>query len=319
MKGNGFEIMEKVKDFHTFYFIESHLKSINNETSVVLDSSGKHLNSFRKIIENEFKDYKNEEYIVSVYGINFKPALIKQKEIKFMNGVPTITIKVVLKVKKNKFESHNNIRTDNDSFIPKINFEIIKNLFGKDQLPPEQLVLTNFQIIQLFSDALLLKEKVMANDNTYMELMQYGVNLLNSMEQYELLFFLMLYINIVNGYNLNLIQKIFECFNLNKILKPLDLSCLSPYMQNFEILYSQQYVFFDKVKQIGNVNFREYLIKFYTIFFYLHFTLGNFPRCENIMKDLRDNNPYDNLILARLYLSNYSEFKKYSNFSRNEK
>jgi hypothetical protein len=26
------------------------------------------------------------------------------------------------------------------------------------------------------------------------------------------------------------------------------------------------------------------------------------------MKDLRDNNPYDNLILAKLYLSNYNEF-----------
>ena len=218
MKGNGFEIMDKIKYFLTFYFIESHLKSMNNEISVVLDSSGKHLNSFRKIIENEFKDCKNEEYIVSVYGINFKPALIKQKEIKFINGVPTITIKVVLKFKKNKFESHNNIRTDNDSFIPKIKFEVMKKVIGKDLFPPEQLILTNFQIIQLFSDALLIKEKVMPNDNTYMELMQYGVNLLNSMEQYELLFFLMIYINIVNNYNLNLIQKIFECFNLKKII-----------------------------------------------------------------------------------------------------
>ena len=141
-----------------------------------------------------------------------------------------------------------------------------------------------------------------------MELLQYGVNLLNSMEQYELLFFLMIYINIVNSYNLNLIQKIFECFNLKKIIKPLDLSCLSPYVEKFEKLYNEQYAFFDKIKQMGNVNFREYLIKFYTIYFNLHFTLGNFQLCENIMRDLRDNNRYDNLILARLYLSNYIEF-----------
>jgi hypothetical protein len=128
------------------------------------------------------------------------------------------------------------------------------------------------------------------------------------MESYELLLFLLLYINIVNSHHLKLIQKIFELFNLNKIIKPKDLSCLSPYEEKFEILYCEQNAFFDKVKKMGNVNFREYLIKFYTIYFNLYFTLGNFQQCENVMKDLRDNNPYDNLILARLYLSNYNEF-----------
>jgi len=308
MEGNGFEIMEKVKDFYTFYFIESHLKSMNSDISIVLDSSGKHLNSLRKILEKEFKDTKNEEYIVSVYGIDFKPTLIKQKEIKNNNGIPTVIIKVALKNKKNKFESHNNVRIDHDSFSSNINFEIMKKLFGKDQYPPEQMILTNLQIIQLFSDALLIKERMKTNDITYMELMQYGVKLLSNMGEYELLLFLLLYINIVNSCHLKLIQKIFECFNLNKIIKPLDLSCLSPYEEKFEILYSEQNVFFDKVKKMGNVNFREYLIKFYTIYFNLHFTLGNFQQCETIMKDLRDNNPYDNLILARLYLSNYNEF-----------
>ena len=122
MNADEFEIMEKVKDFYTFYFIESHLKSLNNEISVILDSSGKHLNSLRKISEKEFKDNKNQEYIVSVYGINFKPPLIKQKEIKNNNGVPSITIKVALKMKKNKFESNNIVRVDHDSFCSKINF-----------------------------------------------------------------------------------------------------------------------------------------------------------------------------------------------------
>ena len=310
MNADEFEIMEKVKDFYTFYFIESHLKSLNNEISVILDSSGKHLNSLRKISEKEFKDNKNQEYIVSVYGINFKPLLIKQKEIKNNNGVPSIKIKIALKMKKNKFESNNIVSIDHDSFCPKINFEIIKKLIGKDQIPPEQMVLNNLQIMQIFSDALTIKERVKITDITYMELMQYGVNLLQNMGSYELLYYLMLYINIVNSHHLKLIQKIFECFDLKKIIKPLDLTCLSPYEEKLEILYSEQTVFFDKVKRMENANFRQYLIKFYTIYLNFYFTIGNFQQCENIMKDLRDNNPYDNLILARLYLSNYNDFYK---------
>ena len=308
MQGNGYQVMERVKDFYTFYFIESHLKSLNSEISLILDSSGKHLSSLKKISEKDFKDTKNEEYILSVYSIEFKPTLIKQKEVKNENGIPTIKIKVALKMKKNKFESHNYVRIDHDSFCPKINFEMIKKLIGKDQYPPEQMELTNLQIVQIFSDALLIKERMKTNDITYMELMQYGVKLLQGMDSYELLLFLLLYINIVNSHHLKLIQKIFELFNLNKIIKPQDLSCLSPYEEKFEILYCEQNAFFDKVKKMGNVNFREYLIKFYTIYFNLYFTLGNFQQCENVMKDLRDNNPYDNLILARLYLSNYNEF-----------
>ena len=249
MEGNGSEEMERKKEFYTFYFIESHLKSLNNEISIILDSSGKHLNSLKKISEKEFKDNKNEEYIVSVYSIDFKPTLIKQKEIKNNNGIPSITIKVSLKMNKNKFESHNNVRIDHDSFSAKINFEMIKKLIGKDQFPPEQMILTNLQIMQLFSDALLIKERMKTNDITYMELMQYGVNLLKDMDSYELLLFLMLYINIVNSPYLKLIQRIFEYFNLKKIIKPLDLTLLSPYEEKFEILYSEQNVFFDKVKK----------------------------------------------------------------------
>ena len=270
MKANGFEVMERVKDFYTFYFIESHLKSLNNEISVVLDSSGKHLNPLRKISEKEFKDNKNEEYMVSVYGIDFKPPLIKQKEIKNVNGVPSIKIKVALKMKKNKFESHNMVRIDRDSFCPKINFEIIKKLIGKDII----MKLSNLQ-------EQTIKERMKITDIAYMELMQYGVNLLQNMGSYELQFYLMLYINIVNSHHLKLIQKIFDCFDLKKLIKPLDLTCLSPFEEKFEILYSEQTVFFDKVKRMENVNFRQYLIKFYTIYFNLHFTIGNFQQCEN--------------------------------------
>ena len=311
MNKNDFKILEKEKEFNTFYFIESHLKSINDEISLKLDSSGKHLNALRKISEKEFEgNVYGEDYIVSVYGIDFKRALINKKDIKYNEGISTIKIKVVLKTKKNKFESHNYVIIDHDSFCPKINFEIAKKLFGKDQIPPEQMKLTNLQIIQIFSDALLIKERRKINDITYIELMKYGIKLLKQMDSYEMVLYLMLYTNIVNSHNLELIQNIFEIFDLNKIIKPLDLNCLLPYEEKLEILYSEQNTFFDKVKKIEKGHFREYLINFYTIYFNLTFTLGNFQQCEKVMKELRDNNPYDNLITARLYLSKYYEFYK---------
>ena len=79
-------------------------------------------------------------------------------------------------------------------------------------------------------------------DIAYMELMQYGVNLLQKMGSYELLFYLMLYINIVNSHHLKLIQKIFDCFDFKKIIKPLDLTCLSPYEENLKYyIVNKQY------------------------------------------------------------------------------
>ena len=299
---------EKEKEFYSFYFIESHLKNMNNEISLKLDSSGKHLISFRKISEKEYKDKNEEEYIVSVYAIDFKPNLIKKKEIKENNGISSIKVKVSLNNKKHKFESHNYIRIDFDSFCPKINFELEKKLFGKDHFPPRQMELTNLQIIQIFSNALLIKERKKTNDITYIELMKYGVKLLKDMDSYELLLYLFLYINIVNSNNLQLIKEIFEYLNLNKMIKPLELNTLLPYEEKLEILYNEQNIFFDKIKKMESAHFREYLIKFYTIYLNLNFTLGNFQQCEKVMKELRDNNPYDNLILARLYLSKYYEF-----------
>ena len=52
MNGNGFEIIEKFKEYYTYYFIESHLKSIHSETELILDTSHKALKPLRKNIIN---------------------------------------------------------------------------------------------------------------------------------------------------------------------------------------------------------------------------------------------------------------------------
>ena len=75
-----------------------------------------------------------------------------------------------------------------------------------------------------------------------------------------------------------------------------------------KLLYNEQNQIFEKIKRIPILNFNSYLIKFYTIYIYLYAIIENYEVCDRIMIDLRDNNQYDNLILAKLYLSEYYNF-----------
>ena len=78
MNGNGFEVIEEIRDYFTYYFIETHLKSLNNEIEIIVDSSHKCLKPIRKILEKEIKDDKNQVFMASVYGIDFKPSVLKR-------------------------------------------------------------------------------------------------------------------------------------------------------------------------------------------------------------------------------------------------
>ena len=79
------ESIPNKKIYYTFYFIASHLKTLKN-IEIVLDSSLKCLKPLRKLIEKEFKDKEKQYFIVGVYAIDFKPELIKPKEIKDVKG-----------------------------------------------------------------------------------------------------------------------------------------------------------------------------------------------------------------------------------------
>ena len=204
MNGNGFEIIEQVKDFFTFYFIESHLKNINDDIEIVVESNHKFLRPLRKVLQKEIRE-KLDDYIVSVYAIDFKPALIKKKELKDINSSLCFSLKMSLKMKKNKFESNNYINSSRDSFNPNINFEIMKKIFGKDIPPPIQLQLTNLQIINLFSDALLIRERKNITEPCYEHFLKFGINLIKENQKYDLIIFYKLYVDILNGNNFILI------------------------------------------------------------------------------------------------------------------
>ena len=298
----------KMKDFITFYFIESHLDEINNDIEVVVDSSYKCLKPLRKVNEKKSKDQKNQVYVISVYGIDIITSLITKKEIKNMNEVSCILIKLSLKVKKNKFESQHYVPINCDTFTPNIKFEIQKKLFGKDTHPPEQMQLSNLEIIQFFNDTLLIKERIKSNDITFITFLQFCVKQLKKIELIELELYYMIFINILNNSNIQLIKDILDLFNMNKLIKPLKSNVLAPYIEKIEILYNEQNNILDTIQKIPNINFKLYLYKYYTIHIYIYSIKENYETCEKIMLDLRDNNPYDNLILPKLFLSEYSNF-----------
>ena len=308
MNGNGFEVIEEIRDYFTYYFIETHLKSLNNEIEIIVDSSHKCLKPIRKVLEKEIKDDKNQVFMASVYGIDFKPSALKKKEIKEINGFQSFPLKIILKMNKNKFESHIFINVNNDNFSQNIKFDIMKKIFKKDIDPPVQLQLTNLQTMEIFNEAILIKERRKKEGQTYKQLLKFGINLLKNMISYELILFLMLYTDILNGDTLSLIKEIFDIFSLKKIIKPTNKNSLSVYLEKMDLLYNEQNKIFEKIQRIPMNNFNSYLIKYYTIHIYLYSIMEKYEDCETIMKDLRDNNPYDNLILAKLYLSEYSQF-----------
>ena len=308
------EIKNEKKDYFSIYFIESHLENEDKDIEITLESSNKYFNKLRKIMQKKINN-DNMQYVASVYLINFKPHLIKNKEIKEINNIKTISIKIGLKKNKIKFESVNSINIEQDNFLFDIKFEQIKGWFTKAYIPPEQLEFTNLQIINLFNESLLIKEKIKINDEIYITFIKFGINLLKINNNYEFESFLILYLNIINTDNIILIKEIFDLFEIKNIIKQKADTSLLQYQNKLDNLYKNQFYVVEKIKNIINMNiydksFEYYLIKFYTIYIYYIYNLGLYQYLEDILKDLRDNNNYNILILPILYLSDYHSFYK---------
>ena len=252
-----------------------------------------------------------------------KPSLIKKKEIIESDKMKTINIKIYLKKNKNKFESTNIINIEQNNFLINIKFVQIKGWFGKTLIPPESLQLSNLQIIDIFNES-LIKEKKKIFDPIYYTFNEFGLNLLKKSDKYELESFLILYINILNGENYILIKEIFDIFELERIIKEKADTNLLKYQDKLDNLYKNQYNIIEIINiiiqdNIYDKSFEYYLIKFYTIYIYYLYILGLYQYLEDILKDLRDNNKYINLILQKLYLSEYNIFYKNISISKDIK
>ena len=316
---NNNEIKEKqkegIKDYYTIYFIESHLQSENEEIEISIDSSIKYLEQLKKINQKIIKDNNQNDFIINVFSLNLKPNLIKKKEIKEIEKIKTINLKIYLKKNKTKFESNNLINIEKDNFLTDLKFVIIKGWFGKEQTSPKKLEISILQIVHIFNETLLIKEKIKTDDKIYLNFIEFGLNKLDESEKYELELYLILYINILNGNNYLYIKKIFDIFEIEKISKTKVDTSLLKYQDKLDNLYKNQIYLVEKLEKItqNNIydkNLEYYLIKFYTIYIDFLYILGLYQYLEEILKDIRDNNKINNLILPMLYLSDYSIFYK---------
>lgn len=311
MKGDN---LDNTKN--TLYFLESHLEVLNKDITIVLESSSKYFKSLRKLEEKVFLDKDKQPFIVSAYAVDYNSKDLKKKESK--DG-KTCILKLSQKDKNgDKFESQILILLNKDTLIPSIKFEPMKKLFGKIVSAPMKLNLSTLQEIQMLSDA-LAKDGKKENEQTFLELQRFGLNSLNKMDKYEMNLFYILYIDILNGGDKYLIKDIFGIFDLKKMIKPVNQQSLYIYFEKMEAIYKNQIQIFDIIKTIPNCKFNSYLIKFYTIYINLYSSIESYENCDRIINDLKDNNPFDNLILSKLYLSEYSSFYRNIPISNNIK
>ena len=69
------------------------------------------------------------------------------------------------------------------------------------------------------------------------------------MKKYELILFLMIYIDILNGKNEFIIKDIFDIFDLTKIEKPLNSNVLRPYIEKVEPISGNKIKLLNKLKK----------------------------------------------------------------------
>ena len=296
--------------FRTFFFLESHPKSLNSKAEVKLDMKHQSVQPLRKLLEKDFKSSAGQEdFTVCVYAGDLIPNLLKDKEIKTINGnIRTFPVKIVLKQDKNKFESKIQPYLDSDIFIPFVKFEPMKKLVGKNIDPPQQIQLHPLQFFPLFSDALIIKERKKLNDPTYLQLLKFGLEIMKTMSPLPLRLFLMIYEKVLNSGSIDLLNFILKFFHLKIFDKVRSPDEISSFEESLMLIYDNQDNYIQNIKMIPNVDFITYLIKFYTVIIYFHAALGSMPKVESIILDLRDKNPYDPLILAKMYLSEFNPF-----------
>jgi len=301
---------EVQREFHTFFFIESHPKSINKQAEVKLREKQPNIQPLRKLLEKDFKSSEEQEdFTVSVYAGDIFPSLIKEKDIKIVkNYIKSFPVKIKLKIQKNKFTGKVNAYLPTDTFIPFVNFDPMKKFIGKDIDPPPQIELLPFQYMSLFSEAIITKERKKITDPTYIEFLRFGVDLLKTSGAVPFKLFLFIYEKIINTENLELYNSIFDYFHIKKIEQPKNIAELDMFKEHLMLIYEEPSKFIENFKKINNVDFEKYLIKFYTVNLFYHSTYKNIEKIESIMLELRDKNPFDNLILAKLFLSEFNIF-----------
>ena len=320
---NGFEkvSVDEFKNFIVAYFIEIHLKSEDSCIELIIDKSYNYVKQLKIINEKVFKNNTGNDFIARVYSLSIEPDKIKKKEIK--DNV--VTLKINLKYnKKDKFDYHMHILLNEDNFIGKIDFEVFKGWFGKELLPPKTLILPDFEIFKLFLDAFQIKERKTIKNKEFLLLLNYGIKLYTRNKENLFEFYLILFSNILNTNEYDLITKILNAFDIEKIKNQSPNSIPMRFQENFDTFYAEQTKLLAKLmsqKNTSNSNNKKYsealnyMVIFYTIYIYYLYSSNNQFTLDKILLDINENNEYDSLMIAKLYLSKFYTF--YNNLPTN--
>ena len=303
---------EQLKYYFAVYFLEIHLASENQFIELSLDS--KCSKQLTKIYEKKIKN-NSGEFLATVFSFIIEPEKIKKKEIN--NGMKSIKFR--LKYKKEKFECNKEVKINQDNFIGQIFFNASKSFFGKVAQPPETFTLPKFEIFKLFLDALQIKERKTLKDSEFLELLKYGLQLYKENQKNEFEFYLVLFTNILNSNEQDLIINILNGFDIGNIDKKSQDNIPMKFQENFDYFYENQSKLLVKlmsnkntsnqknIKIIYNNPF-EYMIIFYTVYLYYLYCSHNEFLIKQILSDINEKNEYDNLMIAKLYLSKFSFF-----------
>ena len=300
-----YEIIEDTSTLkYSIYFIESHNKNLDHEITIQYNKSLKYITNFCTIFQIE-KEFQSQEFIISIYKIEFMPELIPKKEIKF----PKLSDKVIdfmiyLKHNKSKYESKHTINIGKNNFLGELKFKAIQGWIWGEYKPPEIYPIVDSDIVILFNDILLSKENKNEKDSVYLDFIEYGVKLLfkhtNALFKFE--FFLIIYSNIILDINNTRIISLFDIFNINNIMKQDNYSELLKYYDKMEYIYKNQdkiiFVYQQNIvkyysNQENKRNLEDFLIKFYTIYTYFLFLSKKDKKLEEFLLELKENK-YDN-------------------------
>ena len=296
--------LSRIERRYAIYFIESHLKSEDKEIELILEPNQIDFGLPQIINQNEIKINDNKIFINRVYKIDILSDLI---EIREPNNKKLKELFLSLK-KKDTFKAKFMINMGNNNFLGEIKFEIYKGWF-KDYNPPERLNMSYLDILLLFNETLLLKENKKETYKVFLDFIEYGANLFEFEQTYNFELFLFLYINIINGENNKLIKELLDLFNINNIIKQNNSNNLLKYQNKLENIYHNNTDIIQKLINIFDKTiFDFYLIKFYLIYIYFLFKLNQKEKLTQLFIELKDNK-YDNFILPKLYLCNYSFLK----------
>ena len=148
---------------------------------------------------------------------------------------------------KCKFDSINTINIEKDNFLGVLKFSEYKWYLMKFR-PPKRIEISNTQIMKYFINSLLEKDNKNKNDACFIELMNYGVNLLrkNFANNYDYELFVLIYINSFNTENDQLIKDALDLFGIDKAIIN-NTVFIEEYLSEIDKIYQNQYEYLEKL------------------------------------------------------------------------